>query len=206
MFSDIIIPKNNEDEFIELAARLGYKKLHFLYNFDDYYKGKIQKKLESIENKKINLQIGFTINQKNINKALQQSKLLVAKSSDKDRFFIESKKIKLIYGFEEVHKKDYMHQRASGLNHIICELASKNNVAIGFSYGLLLNKDLIFTSILIGRMMQNIKLCVKYKCNMAIASFSNNPMHLRSPYDVLSLFKVLGLNDKYFKDYVSFNF
>ena len=46
MFSDIIIPKNNEDEFIELAARLGYKKLHFLYNFDDYYKGKIQKKLE----------------------------------------------------------------------------------------------------------------------------------------------------------------
>jgi len=30
MASDIIIPKNNEAEFIEIAAKLGIKKLYFL--------------------------------------------------------------------------------------------------------------------------------------------------------------------------------
>src|SRR3989344_1343989 len=141
MTADIALPRNNEGEFTEVAAKLGIKKLIFLYDFDGYYKNEMQEKLNSIKNKKINLQIGFIVNQKNINKAFKTSKMLVAKSSDNDRLLIESKKIKLIYGFEETYKKDFLHQRASGLNHIICELARKNNVAIGFSYSSLFNKN-----------------------------------------------------------------
>ena len=131
---------------------------------------------------------------------MQQSKLLVAKSSDKDRFFIESKKIKLIYGFEEIYKKDYMHQRASGLNHIICELASKNNVAIGFSYSSLFNKNSADTPLLIGRMMQNITLCQKYKVKTIIGSFSEKPYDMRAPHDVISLFTMLGMESKKIKE------
>src|SRR3989338_11679496 len=128
MFSDIVIPKNNEAEFVEIAEKLDYKKLCFLYNFDDHSEEKTTKKTGVIkEHKKIDAEMGFIVNQKNINKAIRQSKLLVTKSSDKDRFFIESKRIKLIYGFEEVYKKDLLHQRASGLNHTLCELAKKNN-------------------------------------------------------------------------------
>ena len=204
MFSDIVIQKNNEAEFVEIASKLGLRKLYFLYNFDEYNQENIKKKLDSANNKKINLKIGFLVNQKNINHAIQQSKLLVVKSSDKDRLFIEGKKIKLIYGFEELNKKDYMHQRASGLNHILCELASKNNVAIGFSYSYLINKNSQYSSLLIGRMMQNINLCRKYWVKTIIGSFSENPYDLRAPHDILALSKLLGMDGRKAKESISY--
>ncbi|MBI2656040.1 hypothetical protein HYX06_06475 [Candidatus Woesearchaeota archaeon] len=190
MSSDVVIPKNNEAEFIEIAAKLGIKKMHFLYDFDGYNEEKAKKKLDSIDNKKISIEIGFLINQKNLNKAAKISRFLTAKSSDKDRFFIESKKVKIIYGFEESGRNDFMHQRASGLNHILCELARKNNVSIGFSYSSIINNKT--PAVIIGRMMQNIILCKKYKVNTIFASFSSNPFELRQPHDILSLFRLLG--------------
>lgn len=201
MFRDIVIPSNNETEFIELASRLGIKKLYFVYHFDSYYEEKIQKKLNLIKNHhNVTLEIGFLVNQKNLNKAYKQSKLLIVKSSNKDRFFIESKKIKLIYGFEEVYKKDYLHQRASGLNHTICELAKENNVAIGFAYSSLFNKSSQITPLLIGRIMQNVALCQKYKVKTIIGSFSENPFAMRSFYDIISLFNIFGMDSKRIKE------
>ena len=188
---DIVLPKNNETEFSEIAYKLGIKKLYFLYNFDTYQNPSIFD---------FGIEIGFIVNQKNINNAVKLSKTIVVKSSDKDRTFIESKKIRLIYGFEEVHKKDYIHQRGSGLNHVICELAKKNNVVIGFSYSSLLNKSDSVTSLLIGRMMQNIRLCQKYKLKTVIGSFSERAFDLRLPHDVKSLFTMLGMNNKNVKD------
>ena len=44
MFADIVIPKNNELEFIELALKLKLKKIYFLYDFDVYLDEKIPKK------------------------------------------------------------------------------------------------------------------------------------------------------------------
>lgn len=198
MLRDIAIAKNNEVEFVEITQRLGIKKLYFLYDFDEYNAEKLQKKLENLNHHSVSIETGFIVNQKNISKAAQHSKLLVAKSSDKDRFFIESKKVKLIYGFEETGKKDYLHQRASGLNHILCELASKNNVAVGFSYSRLF-KDAP-SAALIGRIMQNIGLCRKYKVKTVIGSFSEKPYELRAPHDIMSLFAMLGMNAKNAKE------
>ena len=195
---DIVLPRNNEVEFIEIASKLGIKKLYFLYNFDEYNEQKI--KLESIKNHNLNVEIGFIINQKNINKAVKYSKLIVAKSSDKDRYLIETKKIRLIYGFEETQKKDYLHQRASGLNQHMCQLANKNNVTVGFSYSSLFNKNSILTSMIIGRIIQNISLCQKYKVKIMIGSFSDKPFDMRSPYDIKSLFAMLKISGKNIKD------
>lgn len=195
MFTDIAIPKNNESEFVEIAARLGIKKLYFLYSPDEYGEDEIQKKLNSI-NAKINLQAGLIASPKNLSKDLRQPKLIAAKSSDKDRLFIESKKIELIYGFEESRKRDYLHQRASGLNHSLCGLAEKNGVAVGFSYSSLFNQNSQIAALLMGRMMQNIALCQKYNVKTAIGSFSGEPFKLRSPHDVKSLFAMLGMDSK----------
>ena len=204
MFSDIAIPKNNEEEFIEMASKLGIKKLYFLYDFDKYRQESLQNKLNSIKNhKNIEVEIGFMVNQKNLNQAGKLSKLLVVKSSDKGRFFIESKKIKLIYGFEEVQRGDSLHQRTSWLNHTICEIANKNSVSIGFSYSSLFNKNGHESSLLMGRMMQNISLCRKYKVKTIIASFSENPFGMRAPHDVASLFAMLGMDGKRIKESMS---
>ncbi|MBS3100554.1 hypothetical protein J4204_00290 [Candidatus Woesearchaeota archaeon] len=193
---DIVLPKNNEMEFIEIASRLGIRKLYFLYNFGEYSQ-ETGKNLESMEKQnKVHIEVGLIVNQKNMGKALQHSKILAAKSSDSDRMLIESKKINIIYGLEESHKKDRMHQRASGLNHIICELANKNNVAVGFSYGSLFNRNPIISSQIIGRMMQNITLCRKYKVKTITASFSQNPYGLRARHDISRLFAMLGMDNK----------
>lgn len=191
---DITIPKNNEADFIELASKLDLRKLYFLYNFDEY-------EYKLVKNhKNINVEIGFIVNQKNINKALKESKLLVVKSSDKDRYFIETNKIRLIYGFEEVYKRDYLHQRASGLDHVICNLLNKNNVVVGMSYGSLFNKNPETTSLIMGRMMQNIRLCQKYHVKTIIGSFSQKPMDLKASHDIMSLFAVLGMDGKNAKE------
>lgn len=199
MHCDIVIPDNNEAEFIDIALRLGIKKLYFLYEFGKSQK-EILEKTEPLNREKTNIAIGLIVSDKNIGKALQHSKLLVAKSSDKDRFFIESKKIKLIYGFEESQRKDYLHQRASGLNHILCELARKNNVAVGFSYSSLFDNNPETVSLKMGRMMQNISLCQKYKVKTIIGSFAEKSFDLRAPYDVMSLFTMLGMDGKKVKE------
>ncbi|MBI2654691.1 hypothetical protein HYX02_07860 [Candidatus Woesearchaeota archaeon] len=190
MFRDIVIPKNNEQGFIDIAEKLDIKKLYFLYDFSDYDEEKVHQKIENI-NSNIEIGTGLIVNPKNLNKASKLSKLLVAKSSDKDRILIESKKIRIIYGFEEVHKKDYLYQRMSGLNHVLCELAKKNNVSIGFSYSSLFDKG-NQAPLLIGRMMQNIALCKKYKVKMIVGSFSDKPLDMRAPHNVIALFAMLG--------------
>ena len=126
----------------------------------------------------INLTSGIIANQKNQNNPARHSKIVAARSTDSDRFLIESKKVNLIYGLEGSSKRDYFNQRSSGLNHVICEIARKNNVTIGLSYGQLFGKNKHLQSILLGRMMQNISLCRKYHVKTAIGSFSSNPYEL----------------------------
>ena len=189
MFRDIVIPNNNEEEFAEIALKLGYKKLYFLYDFNEY-RDEIEKNLERLN---IDFEIWLIVNKKNLNNAVKKSKLLVAKSSADDRELIESRKIKLIYGFEEIKRKDYLHQRASGLNHILCDIANKNNIAVGFSYSSLLNKNAQNVSVIKGRMIQNIGLCQKYKVRMMVGSFSSEPYEMRAPHDLAALFEILGM-------------
>ena len=57
---DIVIPNNNEKEFIQIAEKLGYKELIFLYNYNDF-----QNKKE-IESKKIKIQKGILADPRNI--------------------------------------------------------------------------------------------------------------------------------------------
>jgi len=49
---------------------------------------------------------------------------------------------------------------------------------------------------LIGRMMQNIKLCRKYKVRMVIGSFGKTQDDVRSEKDMQSFFKVIGMTGK----------
>ncbi len=88
-------------------------------------------------------------------------------------------------------RKDFMHQRNSGLNHILCALAKKHNVAIGFSFSAILHSEKRYA--LLGRIMQNIRLCRKYKVPMVIGSFAKNEWDQRNEKDLQAFFKVLGL-------------
>ncbi len=187
---DIVIPDNNEEEFITIAHKLGYKTLHFLYNYGHYHSKK--KNFADIAN--IKIVNGILADSKNLkkiqNKTEEGSVFVAAKSSDKDMEVMEGSLANLIFSFEENQRKDFIHQRASGLNHILCSLARKNNITIGFSFTSILNAKNRHE--ILGRMMQNLRMCKKFKVKTIIASFAKNPYEMRSMHDLMSLFKTLG--------------
>ena len=191
MTIEMVIPNNNEKEFVDIAGKLGIKKIIFLYHFDENID--LNEKFKVIEPENLDMELGLIVNNSNFNQASKKSRIIVAKSSDKARILMESKKITHIYGFEETSRKDFFHQRASGLNHIMCDIAHSNNITTCFSYRQLFDKN-ENTALIMGRMMQNIKLCKKYKVKSEIVSFATEPHELRSPHDVKMFFKLLGYN------------
>ena len=193
MHTDFVFPDGDEEEFIELAPKLGYGGLCFIYKYSkgmDEYKGKIMKLQEKT---KLKLSYSFLASLKDANKIRKTKNLIFVKGSAKNRFFIEKKKADVLFSSEDQNREDFMHHRASGLNHVLCTLASKNKIAVGFSFNMLL-KDKKNLHKLLGRMMQNIQLCRKYKVKTLIGSFAERPFEMRAANDLISLFSILGMN------------
>ena len=88
---------------------------------------------------------------------------------------------------EELEKKDGLHQRRSGLNHVILAQFKEKNVGVLFSYSLVQQSDVL------GRMMQNVMLCKKAGVSVELVSLARDPMQMRHPRDVAALGRILGL-------------
>lgn len=116
-----------------------------------------------------------------------------------DRREFEKRKDIVAYNLED-QKRDFIHYRNSGLNQVLCKLAKKNNIAIAFNFNLILNSEGMLRSQLLGRMMQNIKFCRKYKVNMVIGSFASKPEEMRSAHDLISFGISIGMHPKEAKE------
>ena len=115
-------------------------------------------------------------------------------SEEKNRKAVEDKSTDILLSPERNAQNDKLSSRNSGLNQVLCKLAHDNKVAIGFSFSELLNSK--ERSKVIGRWVQNIRLCRKYKVKMVLASFSNSKWEMRSPKDLFSLALTLGMTGK----------
>tara|TARA_Y100000310_G_scaffold335338_2_gene417121 strand:- start:36317 stop:36826 length:510 start_codon:yes stop_codon:yes gene_type:complete len=119
-----------------------------------------------------------------------------------NRRAVENKQVDILLSPEKGRSKKYLHQRDAGLNQILCKLAKKNKIAIGFSFSSLLHaKDLSWT---LGQMLQNIRLCRKFKVKMIIASFAKNKWEMRAASDLLAFATILGLTPKEAKASLNF--
>lgn len=171
---DIVFPNKNEKEFLEIAEKLGYKSIVFAYN------GKVP-----------NLDLKTKLKVYTVGNG---GDLRIAKSTGDDRAVIEKMDFDLIFGLEEIQKKDFMHHRASGLNQVLCNIAHKRKVIIAFSMSSLLNSKGMLRSQIMGRMMQNIRFCRKYKVISAFCSFACSPYQMRSPNDIIALAESIGMS------------
>jgi len=187
---DFVIPNNNEEGFISIADKLGYKELYFLYNINDYLDK--QKKFK-IKNTGIKVSTGILADNRNIykikNKLKGKDVFVAVKSYGNNKEIIEKSVVDMVFSFEENTRKDFIHQRASGLNHILCKSAKENNVTIGFSIKLILDAE--NRQEILGRMMQNIRICRKFNVKTIIASFAQMPLEMRPVHDLASLFEIL---------------
>jgi len=83
----------------------------------------------------------------------------------------------------------------SGFNHVLANLANKNGVTICFDMNELKGLDKKNKSIILSRLMQNMRICRKKKCKIKVINY-------RSVYDVRSLFLSLGCSSEQARDIV----
>jgi len=109
-----------------------------------------------------------------------KDKEIIFSSSDDDlnRKVLEKLPIQILLLNLE-HKKDYQKQRDSGFNQVMAKIAKKNKIQIGINFDEIIsskNKEKI-----VSRLIQNIKLCNKYKIQMKIISKQKqNKLNLKS--------------------------
>ena len=80
-----------------------------------------------------------------------------------NRAAVESRKVNVLLSPEKQFSKDSLQQRHSGLNHILCKLAAQHNVGIGIDVDFLLHQQSEGRVHSLGKIMQNISLCNKYR-------------------------------------------
>ncbi len=115
---------------------------------------------------------------------------------------VSDKKTDILVNVEKYRGKDSFHYRNSGLTHSVCMLAKKNRVAIGFSFSDILQSKQ--RALLLGKMMQNIRLCRKYHLQMVFASFARNKHEMRDPKDMVAFARVLGMSPGEAKEALNF--
>jgi len=175
---DIVFPNNNEAEFIAMAKKLGTKELLFVYSLQEYKQWK-EKEIG------VTIKTGILAAQKEIKQAKAKTQyVLVAADPERNVAIIEHEKPWLLYGFEFQTRKDFLHHRNSGINHILASLMKENNVQYGFPFNELLRLSLEQQGIVLGRLQQNMMIAKKYKVETVIASFAHSPFEMRSVKDL----------------------
>jgi len=146
-----------------------------------------------------------TKNTKDLRKKIESSGgLIVIKGANDDinRAALENRRTDILLNPENESEKDFIHFRNSGLNQVLCKLANKNKTAIGFSFSILMNSEK--KELVLGRMMQNVFLCRKYKVKMVLGSFAKKENEIKNEKELMSFGKVIGMNGKEIKEGLNF--
>ena len=119
----------------------------------------------------------------------QETKIVVlAKDDEFNRKILENKKVDALLFQDFKNRKDKLKQRDSGLNHILCKLAKDNGIAIGIDFNVFSELEEKELAVNIARLIQNIKLCSKYKLKMVLFNAKSKNNH-----DLFSLLVSLGM-------------
>lgn len=96
--------------------------------------------------------------------------------------------------------KDFMKARNAGLDSVTCKIAAKNKISMGIDISEILHTGNEEREILLGRIMQNIRLCRKYKVKILLASFASSVLEMRSALDLGSFGQAIGMTPKEAQD------
>ena len=110
-----------------------------------------------------------------------------------NRLALENKKVDILLSPELDEKKDSFHYKRSGLNQVLCKLAKKNDVAIGFDFCLILRTKGVERAKFLGRMVQNVVFCRKYKVKVVVGCFSDGEFEKRSKSTLKAFVGILGI-------------
>ena len=194
MFCDIVFPQENEKSFVETADRLGTEMMAFAYPFRDRKDASLRRKrIEELQKTaKVRLGLIFEAEGKTIYKVHDAREKALAKGNEDSRETITRYKPDVIYDLELSENKDFAKFRNSGLDGPTCQIAGRNKVIAAISFSSFLNSSNV--PLLLGRTVQNVKLCHKNRVRTAIASFALSPEEMRSSHDLKSFLLAIGMH------------
>ena len=182
----ITIPNNNEQLFLEVAQKMN-KKVSFLYTTLEEASKPLCGLLINERDKKKQIVLINKAKSKNIKTFIEASE-----DAKANRFLIERVVPDVMYNFEKVPRKDSVHYKRSGLDQVLCKLLAKKNITVGFSFSSILNAQK--PEVVIGRILQNIRFCKKYKVKMVFSPFATDPYQLRTEKDLKAFLLGLGVD------------
>jgi RNase P/RNase MRP subunit p30 len=181
---DIILNKKLE----QTANKFGFSKFIYAEKFEKVRK--MNADIIILDEKNYSKTHQIILNLSKQNKTI----IIAAKDNEYNKKALENSKVSGIVNIEYIEKKDRLYQRNSGLNHVLCRLASKNKKIVYINISRLNFLEKKVRAIILGRIMQNIKLCRKYKTKVAFATFAKNEEELRNRYDLEALGLSLGMS------------
>jgi len=174
-----------EEKILQKAKELDHKELFLVYSVTESSKitSELIKKLKNSFDG--DLKFGLDVKErKNLKNSLFDVFLQLGTRNE-----TVFRGINYIYNNENETEKDFIHQRRSGLNHVILKNLAEKSVRVLFSYSELQNSNPKKKALLLGRIMQNIKLCKKYKVKYSFACLGDISS-IRSYYDVQALNRI----------------
>ncbi|MFA5020104.1 MAG: hypothetical protein WC533_03310 [Candidatus Pacearchaeota archaeon] len=120
-----------------------------------------------------------------INKADEKEIVLIAGDEKFNKKAVESLEFNFLV-FSDYKEKNRLKQRSSHLDSVLCRQAAKKEIAFGFDISFLRNKDEKQKSDYLGRLIQDIKLCMKYKAKFVLVN-ANGDKH-----DIFAFLLTLG--------------
>lgn len=144
------------------------------------------KQLVFVQDKKIEKKLGIET------ELVKDKNIVLGGDLKVNREAVENPKVDILLSPENNKKRDFLFFRNSGLNQVLCKLAAKNKVTIGFNFSSILNSSGNERAKILGRMRQNYKFCKKYKVKMVFSTFAKKKYELRS-FDLMRVFeRILG--------------
>lgn len=179
----MFVEAGKEQNILEKMNELGIKKANLIYSIKEINKitKEYKKKLQEEHNMEINfiLEVKEQKNTKN-----KQFDGFLQLGTSKEKLILGTN---YLYNNEFEEEKDYIHQRRSGLNHVVFKELETKNITVLTSYADLQNLSKKKRARTLGRIQQNMKLSKKYDVEYKIVCLGRETLQLRNPSDVKAL-------------------
>jgi RNase P/RNase MRP subunit p30 len=154
--------------------------------------------IASLKDKKVKKLIGFVGGDDAFNRRAIES-LKIDFLVSPERSPLDSK-----YRTGQGRKVDSLKQRDSGINHVVAKLAREKNVKIVVDFGEISKMKGKEKALRIGRIIQNVKVCRRAKCDLKIASFGKSEKDLIGEKERVAFGVSLGMSSAQARDCVLF--
>jgi RNase P/RNase MRP subunit p30 len=189
-------------EGLEVGRRLGWEGFCVVGEFGG---GDFRSFVSTVKARDASLLAGALVKNdvsRNAKRAIESADLVFAdaRQDDAARQAAESWDVDLIVNPELNENKDLIHQRSSGLDHVIAAFMAERDI------GYLVNFDNILLSSgarraqLVGRISQNLMLADKYGVRVVFGSGERSRWHMRNPSDIEATARMLGMGASQARD------